>query len=104
MRVTCYGKTYEVYLVTGNYANNDSLAIQLFEKDGSPFATITVNLDNALQNDEYAFLDTNNCPWAEDFVIKNGLGEFTGFLGASGFCSYPLYQFDKVKLANATKL
>ena len=52
-----------------------------------------------------AYIDTNNCPWAEDFLIDNDFGIPTGEYKASGFCVYPLYQLDLEKIGkyNLTK-
>ena len=41
-----------------------------------------------------AYIDTNNCPWAEEFLKDNNLAEDTGTTGLSGFCEYPLYKFN----------
>ena len=45
-----------------------------------------------------AFVDTNNMPELEDFLVENGIAEFTGLEQKSGYCSYPLYQFDVEKM------
>ena len=92
MKVVCYGKEYEVDIVTSTYQSNDNLAICLLE-EGFPFATITVNLDEKLAPD-FAFVDVNNCPWAEDFIKDNKLGHCAGVWKGSGYCKYPLYKFN----------
>lgn len=75
------------------------LALQLFSKSEGPFATISVNLvDEDLTDDKCFFVDTNNCPWAEDFLTKNKIAEFTGNIGLSGFCVYPEYRLIKEDL------
>lgn len=86
-----------------NYQNNDNLAIELYcwdeEYGGTTnFATLTVNLQAKLPPN-LAFVDTNNVKEAEDFIKEYGLGTPTGMYGKSGFCSYPLYEFnlDKIK-------
>jgi hypothetical protein len=40
-----------------------------------------------------AFLDTNNCPWVEEFLEENHIAKRTGIFAPSGFCTYPLYEF-----------
>ena len=91
-------ENYEVTIKTNHYCADDSLYVGLVDvEDGSPVATLTVCLGDAPKGDdgvEYAYIDTNNCPWGEKFVEDNDLGEFTGMIGHSGFCSYPLYAFD----------
>lgn len=101
MKVISYGETYDVEVFRTTYQSNDSLAIILRDAHtGEPFATLTVNLpDGAFGDKHYAFVDTNNCPWAEEFIKENELGEPTGLLGHSGYCEYPLYEFyiDKIE-------
>lgn len=93
--VKSYGKTYEVYPVLSKYEFGNTLAISLMCDDG-PFCNLTVNIgDSSIwANDTTAFVDTNNCPWAEDFITENGLGAPMGIKGRSGFCTYPLYRFN----------
>ena len=75
-----------------SYSNNNT-ALELVCEDGIPLAVITVNLGDLLKKN-MAYIDTNNCPWAEDFLIDNDFGIPTGEYKASGFCVYPLYQLD----------
>lgn len=88
---TFYGNT-DVTIETTTYSNNGNFAIQLWCEDG-PFATLTVNLDKKCKSN-CAFVDTNNCPWAEEFIAQYGLGFPTGKMEASGWCIYPEYAFD----------
>lgn len=97
MRVTLYNKAYDVTLRVTSYQCNDNLAIVLMCDEG-PFATMTVNLDEKLAND-FAFVDTNNCPWAIDFIEEYELGHDTGITKQSGYCRYPLYKFNMKKLS-----
>ena len=92
------GEMYDVSLFVGEYQNNDRLAIILIDEEGYDFADLTVNLSGERCPEGCAFLDTNNLPSAEDFVERYGLGEFTGYWGHSGYCSYPLYRFDLEKI------
>ena len=82
----------DVTIETANYANNGNLAIQLWCEDG-PYATLTVNLNHKCKSN-CAFVDTNNCPWAEEFIYRYALGVPTGDMQASGWCIYPEYEFD----------
>ena len=93
--VRSYGKTYEVNLVRKTYLHPRTLCVQTYTKEGEPFATLTVNLCSKLQSPTHAFVDTNNCPWAEQFLVSNGLAwPVQNIRRNSGFCSYPLYEFD----------
>lgn len=40
----------------------------------------------------------NNCPWAIEFIEKEGLGMRTGRTGCSGYCTYPVVKFDMAKV------
>lgn len=95
--------TYDVALGKHAYHKPRTLAVQAAcIKGGKTFATLTVNLDGytgaGLQSDTRTFVDTNNCPWAEKFLRENGIAKPTGIVMQSGFCSYPLYEFDLSKL------
>ena len=92
--------TYNVKVVRDNYVNNQSLAVMLLEKNGEPFADLTVNIDDGIADETMAYVDTNNNKWAEKFIVDNGLGIKMGIEGFSGFCSYPLYKFDIDKIAS----
>lgn len=80
---------------------NGQLYIGLLENDEvygpEPYGEITVNL--GYQCPFYcSYIDTNNFPNAEEFIVSNGLGFFTGLTEQSGFCEYPLYQFISERL------
>lgn len=95
MRAKVNGDTVEILRST--YLNNDTLAIMLDDaEDGEPYADLTVNLPDSsfLCSRDTAFVDTSNCPWAEDFIKKNKLGVPTG--RSSG--KYPHYRFDISKI------
>ena len=91
-----YSIPTEVTIELGKYGTNNSLAISLWcaAIPPEPYARLTVNLPGAKPPIPYAYIDTNNCPWATEFIEKYKLGENTGMLGYSGYCSYPLYKFD----------
>ena len=83
------GEMYDVSLFVGEYQNNDRLAIILIDEEGYDFADLTVNLSGERCPEGCAFLDTNNLPSAEDFIERNGLGEFTGYWAAPGTAHIP---------------
>ena len=84
-------------LEINSYMDNNRMYIGLVEPDGEHFADLTVNI-TAPCPDYCGYVDINNCPELEGFIEKHGLGEFTGLMGGSGFCSYPLYLFNPEKL------
>ena len=95
-KLNAYGKTYNVRIERREYANNKTLALSLITDTHEPFCNLTVNLMDSCVwgNRENAFVDTNNCPWAEEFIAENKLGYPMGHKAQSGFCSYPLYHFN----------
>ena len=97
-----YSIPTEVTIRLGKYGSNDTLAISLWCDEG-PFARLTVNLPYDKPSIPLAYVDTNNCPWAAEFIEKYKLGKDTGVLGHSGFCAYPLYDFDLERLQQIEK-
>lgn len=101
LTLSAWGETTHLNTIMDSYRNNGNLYIGLVDEEGFPYADLTVNIE-ALR-DNMAAVDTNNCPWAEKFIEDNGLGVKTGYNLGSGFCRYPVYEFDldKVKEYNA---
>lgn len=102
-----YEQTFVLYGVRRHYIYDDSLAIELVDsKDNQTFCILTVNLSEALEEvmngiplpHNVQAVDTNNYPWAEEFIKDNNLGKPLGIYITSGFCEYPLYIFDLDKL------
>lgn len=88
-----YGKTYKLSLNKLHYSFDNSLAVELVEKNGEPFAVISVCVpEEQHTNENCIFVDTNNCPWATKFLEDNGLGKPTGVYAMSGWCTYPEYE------------
>lgn len=88
------GKNFIVESTT--YSSNEATALMVYRnghKDNLDI--ITVNLpESILHSEDFAYIDTNNYSWAEDFLQKTGLGQKTDCYGHSGFCSYPLYHLN----------
>ena len=95
-------KTYEidgtkVTVQKSSYMDNQTLAIVLTEVDtGESYDVITTNINDSdfVCDKTHAFVDTNNCPWAPKFIKDNNLGKPMNYIGESGYCSYPLYEFN----------
>lgn len=97
---TDFGTIEQVELEAGACRNDGSLYVALTAVgDGypEPYGNVTVNLGRKIPP-YCAFVDTNNMPEAEDFLINNRLASFTGLVQESGYCTYPLYQFDAERL------
>ena len=74
---------------------NGNLAIIAFEDDGEEYGVLTVNINILMPG--FATLDTNNFHNAEE--VAKSLGAVpTGQYLNSGFCRYPLYDFNSVEL------
>lgn len=43
-------------------------------------------------------IDTNNCPWAMEFIKQHGFGQATGRMVRSGYCTYPVVKLDIEKI------
>lgn len=97
---TQFGTTENVTLTVNTYVDNNSLYVGMTTvEDGfpEPYGDVTVNLLTSVPP-YCAFVDTNNMPELEDFLVKNGIAEFTGLMQRSGYCSYPLYLFSGEKM------
>jgi len=102
-RVTSWGQTYDVRLITDSYRNNGNLYVGLIcrieEYDNEwwePYADITVNVGKMEKN--CGAIDTNNFPQATEFLEEYQLATFTGRYEFSGYCAYPIYEFDMDKV------
>ena len=103
-RTSKTGTSTPVTVIVTKYTNPETLAILLrcAESPWEDFAVITVNLvsspygDVQYQDESHAYIDTNNCPWAEEFLQENGIAkpDPRDIYGMSGFCAYPLYEFN----------
>lgn len=95
---TTFGIYAGVYLQVGKYQADDSVAIQAWNRQDGCIATLTVCLCDRSLGEGEAYIDTNNCPWAVDFIEQEGLGKRTGRTGKSGYCTYPVVKFDMEKV------
>ena len=90
----------EVRIVVNNYVDGNKLYLGLLSKEDGywePYCDLTKCLDGEVPAD-CAYVDTNNLPWVEKFIVENKLGYFTHMVGHSGFCTYPLYHFDMERI------
>lgn len=70
-----------------------SLTVDTSEGE-EPFAVLTKSFGEFIGMKDCAYIDTNNCAFANIFVDL-GIAQPTGFTKESGFCSYPLWKFDE---------
>ena len=59
-----------------------------------PFAELTKHFGEFIGQKNCAYVDTNNCPFA-DQLLAQGIAIDTGLTKQSGFCTYPLWQFNE---------
>ena len=71
---TRYGNYKVDFLSANTYRADDSPAITAWSMEDGPIATITVCLDDSRLEPNQSYVDTNNCPWAPEWIEKNGLG------------------------------
>lgn len=86
------------FLQVGRYQADNSRAIEIWNREDGPIARITVYITGSMLAEDETVLDTNNCPWAVEFVESNGLGENTGRTVRSGYCVYPVVKLNVEKI------
>ena len=64
------------------------------EHEAEPYCDLTTSFGEFIGMKNCAYIDTNNCDFA-DQLQSQGLASDTGFYKASGFCQYPLWQFEE---------
>lgn len=96
---TEYSKYKDCKLRVGKYVEDNSIAVEIYNRWDGPIARVTTCLcDRSLAEDE-AYVDTDNCPWAVELLEENGFAERTGRTRRSGYCEYPAMKFDRSKMA-----
>lgn len=97
----------DVFFEVGSYYHDPCvMALQAYDAhDGEPYCVLTVNLgsdagDGHILRPGVTFIDTNNCPFAEDFLEQIGAEPYLDdnnnvITKGSGFCEYPAYRFSK---------
>ena len=100
-----YGRTLPVSPRLGLYAVKDFIGNELpglaviLDDVTNPtmpeqYCVLTASFGEFIGMKNCAYIDTNNCEFA-DQLCKQGLATDTGFYKASGFCQYPLWQFEE---------
>ena len=95
---TSFATYTDCFLKVDHYRADNALAVLLFSKTEGPIATLTVCLcDNHLKENE-SYVDTNNCPWVVDFLEGKGIAKLSDKVRLSGYCVYPVMEFDLEKM------
>lgn len=96
----------ELYSVTDFMGTEmPGLAIVLDEVHGTSgeleeYTFLTVSFGEFISIKNSAYIDTNNCPFAEQLLAFD-IAEPTSFSKRSGFCEYPLWVFKESFLREA---
>lgn len=104
IKLTAFDREWEltpelvVYVVPdfmGDSQHNIGINLYCEDENGlEPFATLTKNFGEFIGQKFCAYVDTNNCPFA-DQLLEQGIAVDTGLTKQSGFCTYPLWKFDE---------
>lgn len=117
--ISVFGLQEDVKLFWEVYSCNGTLALQLnckpAEEDAAmfqrgldnpdevyiePFGIVTVNLpESAFMPDNVQFVDTNNLPGIDRWLVENKIAEPTGIIARSGYCAYQAFKFNAPKEA-----
>lgn len=69
--------------------------VQITDGDEEAFEDrITKSFGEFIGVKNCAYIDLNNCPYATE-LLELGIAKDTGFTKHSGFCEYPLWEFDE---------
>lgn len=99
LEVKTRGAVYKnCFLQVARYQADNSRAIEIWNRKDGPIARITVCITGSMLAEDEVVLDTNNCPWAVEFVEGNDLGEDTGRTVKSGYCEYPVVKLNVEKI------
>ena len=101
-KIVDYNGTKVYFEISDYHYDHSVMALSLFSADDNePYATLSVNLpEHDPLKPNQTFIDTNNCFGAEAFlesldgakkVTVNGIP----VTERSGYCTYPLYEFDE---------
>ena len=61
------------------------------------YCMLTVSFGEFIGMKNCAYIDSNNCDFTAQ-LLEQGMAKPTGFTKHSGFCEYPLWEFDEQSL------
>lgn len=86
---------YMVSDLTGTRLPGLAVFLDEFTSAGrEPYCALTVSFGEFLGIKNSAYIDTNNCGFAEQ-LLKPEIAQATGLYKTSGFCRYPLWIFSE---------
>lgn len=88
----------DCFLQVARYQADNSRAIEIWNNEDGLIARITVCIAGSGLAEDETVIDTNNCPWAMEFIKQHGFGQATGRMVRSGYCTYPVVKLDIEKI------
>ena len=88
---------YQLILYKRRYGYTGRLAVTAETVKHEPFTNITTcipNCDLSSDDEALAFLDTNNNPGIDKWLVANKIAVPTGKVVESGYCKYPEFRFN----------
>ena len=103
--IHAFGRDIKVILAKGNYSNDSSLAIKVYEIENrnelfhlEPFGMLTVNMGVPVGDNAQCIKTwSENEEWAEALADK--IGDCAGYSFTNGYVKAPLYIFKQDVLA-----
>ena len=97
-QIESFGRKRNVHFVINTYNSNGNMCVRLVEDTGEPYDYVSTNLDTVPAG--CAFVDTNRSPEMVDILEKYGFAKYCDITRDSGYCTYPLYEFDLDAMAD----
>lgn len=99
LTVKTHFKTYPNCRVNiNNYCADGTLCVDIWNQEDGAIARLTTCLNKKGTPDNCSYIDRNNCPWAMDFIKEYNLGRATGSVELSGYCMYPVVEWNLKEL------
>lgn len=97
-------KTIDTWELQLNYGYGWEYTLTEWNNEDGPIARITVCIAGSGLAEDETVIDTNNCPWAMEFIKQHGFGQATGRMVKSGYCTYPVVKLDIEKIGEYLKV
>lgn len=94
---TNHATYHDCHFLIGKYLANEKTMLRI-ANDTDAIAGITVCIPGVPINNDMSILDTNNNPWALDFMTEHGFATNTRVKAASGYCVYPVVRLNMEKI------
>lgn len=85
---------YSVHDYMGKKMPGLAIVLDEIGGEGEQYAVLTVSFGEFIAIKNSAYIDTNNCPFAEQ-LLGQGIAVPTGLTKHSGYCVYPLWVFNE---------